>query len=567
MQQKSILKTVGLAVRLAIVPLFLLGFSSDVFAAVPTVGGINIFQQHPYDSDKQINWCDSFDDGYVVDAVQYVDDNDYVSQFYPEQSEFSTKLDLPTDHNVDCYFPNSYYQTPRGIPDESQGDWLLQFVFYGNVNPISNMTNVSFDWRDAEGDSTACDVGTYTEEQEVYSFGGETYTFVSVRCGLTQDTLPGSSGAGGYLRTIKDLYNSNIPDTVETAFLASGVPSGQANEGAGILYMTYTSVGGSSDIMQVSNATEAQQFLNAVNGHPWEYNGYGVPTGNWVSLNSATSSGTMYNTRFIDFVASATSTQEAALDVDYYIDPAEVNRSVSALNPTQLHVQYARRGASNTDYGGLSFDIGEVTGTQNMLETMDTSGFEDGRWEFFITFSNPGCALGMSDCPFPEAYISAWVDITAGEVTGFELAQNHDAIPDSDGNQSDFLGSITNFYANIINNKHPFAWVSDAIDLLKLKLLVPHDYETVEFTIDFASVVTHATSSDGMLDFTELQDLDVNTVVVASPIAEACIRMNFSTPVFNTCSVFRTIISYVLYIVTLLFIARLVHKLLVTDQN
>jgi len=567
MQQKSILKNVGLAVRLFTLAILFLGFSSDVFASVPSVGGINLMQQHINDDEKQVNWCRDYDspptygDGSQMQPVAFNDSLGYPLLVYPEQSAASSDFDWITDHSDDCFDHNTYYRTPRGIPDASQGSWVIQFIIGGNPGSLSGLSEGDFLWYDAEGDQTDCATGGYTEVEENYSFGGRTYTILSFTCPLTQGD-PADYGSGGWFEGIRD-FPVALTDFDEDLFWGAG-----ASNSTSFFYMTYTTAGSAADITQISNSTEMEQFMDAVNGHPWLYNGVDDTTGNWVTPGQDSTFGSQYSTRFTDF--DLTGTTIGTFSSSWYINPAEVNRTIPLRNPTEIRFRWFKRG--ETGSLGQSEFIGEVTGFGTTTTEFNAALLEDGTYDAVAQFSNIGCFLSDDDddCPFKDAKVYLIFTVLDGEITDVSSPQFEDAFDENNTdteNSSNFLQTLGNFYGGIIDNKHPFAWVSDSYDLLKTKLLVQHEYTELEFTFDLAPQVTTATTSSGYLNWKALDDLGVNTTINTSPIAEACSHMVFSTPALDTCGTLRTIIGYIFYILTMLFIARLVHKILVTDQH
>lgn len=113
-----------------------------------------------------------------------------------------------------------------------------------------------------------------------------------------------------------------------------------------------------------------------------------------------------FKTRFTNVLVTGTTTapKDAIVDVSYYIDASEINRSISAKNPTTIKLSWANR--SNNVFQTQSFTIPTTTGTSTIrLRIPDAELADTGTFDLLVQFSNIGCSLGLSDCPFPDSYV------------------------------------------------------------------------------------------------------------------------------------------------------------------
>lgn len=218
-------------------------------ASVPTVGGVQIFQQHPDDTDKQIAWCDEWTIsgtttiGYPTEIID--------ANGFKYWNIDDTNGQLSFDHDNDCLNQSQFFQTARGIPDKSQGTYWLHMITgneTGDTNPaLASMEASDFNWYDATGNAETCT--PYSELQKSLSFGGVNYRVTSFKCSLQQDTSA-TDGQGGWIEEI-------------ISFGASG------NDGFDLYYLTYTAASSTNDLTQIVTSADLQTFLSDVNGTDW----------------------------------------------------------------------------------------------------------------------------------------------------------------------------------------------------------------------------------------------------------------------------------------------------------
>jgi hypothetical protein len=126
--------------------------------------------------------------------------------------------------------------------------------------------------------------------------------------------------------------------------------------------------------------------------------------------------GDYYNTKFtsVDITASSS---VVSFDVDYFLDSDEINASSSATNPTLVRVSFASSTQNDVTSYGISIDNSQ-TGSQSVQFDLPQS-LSDGVYDYIIDFSNSGCTLGLSSCPFPNAYITGQFTLSAGILTSY----------------------------------------------------------------------------------------------------------------------------------------------------
>jgi len=158
------------------------------------------------------------------------------------------------------------------------------------------------------------------------------------------------------------------------------------------------------------------------------------------------------NTRFLNatITANASAPKDVKIGITYYLDPNEVNRNVSALNPTTVTVKYANR--TNLQFSTLGFAIATSTGTGTVLATIPDGSISDsGTFDLLIQFSNGGCAIGLSPCPFPDSYIYTDFTLTGKAVSAVGLLENYNYLPPTAGDREYVPCGITDLGGCLIN--------------------------------------------------------------------------------------------------------------------
>jgi len=157
-----------------------------------------------------------------------------------------------------------------------------------------------------------------------------------------------------------------------------------------------------------------------------------------------------FKTRFTQVTVTGTTTapKDAIVDVTYYLDPTEINTAIPAKNPTLIKLSWANR--TNNTFQSLGFNIPTTTGTGTLrMRIPDADLADTGTFDLLVQFSNIGCSLGLSDCPFPDSYVYtsfSTVSKVAGSQGSTENYNTANLVPETEE------CSLTNFGACITNS-------------------------------------------------------------------------------------------------------------------
>jgi len=502
-------------------------FSKEVNASVPTVGGVNIFQKHPDDIGKQIGWCtERFATSTTVYVTELTDVNGYKYWEFPAYAgSGSSNFDLLFDHSPDCTNPHpTFYQTPRGIPDDSSGNWWIYMIMNDRTHSISSS---DVRWYDAVGSLRSCSPFSVIEED--YSFGGEDYTVRGINCALRQSD-PLNNMQGGWLEEIQDL-------------IASGSDNSQD-----LYYFTYAQASSTNDILQISNSTDLQTFMDNLNNESF----------------SGSGSTTAYigdTTRFIDLNLPAYKTDYATntiqLQFNYYQSQANEKADYFKVDYKNVNT-----GVVYTEYGNVdNSSFGELVSTS--YHTLP-----DGQYS---------CSISLYADEVTFAFVGTVTDYKLDEWYGFgsclfnlNVTNTQYPFPSSSGifnfssttddiNNTSFFDTAVYFLENLLKNKHPFAWPYETLNILKQASMYEQTYEDLTIALDFIPSITHATSSSDYFDFVQYQDIvtslgsyDINF------IDSGCNALIFDD--IDMCDQFRDIQSYMFYLSLMLFYGYLMMK-------
>ena len=252
----------------------------------------------------------------------------------------------------------------------------------------------------------------------------------------------------------------------------------------------------------------------------WQYDhdlGYGIPFASYSSttLQQDFSYGfnTEYQTRFTDVgisdlepaVPPTPVHSHLQFDVEYWLEEAEINTTLSEYNPTQVRFQYSLR--PGTD---ISSEYTTITATDygTGSTTLEIEDLADGTYDLLISFSNIGASLGLSPQPFPLAYVYTSFTISGSRLTATGTPSYHDATapPDPSTTYLDCsltqldnclknaglwlfvpsTDSIQNFtdLRESISTKFPFNYVSDFKDAFAT-IFTSDTTQSLEITVPF----------------------------------------------------------------------------------
>jgi hypothetical protein len=124
--------------------------------------------------------------------------------------------------------------------------------------------------------------------------------------------------------------------------------------------------------------------------------------------------GGIYNTKFLGINITDAGNDEVNFDATYTIDSDEIKSNVSKFNPTSVLFQWSKR--PEVTSGGIGENIDNtIAGTSSVEITV--GDFEDGIYDLNVKFTNGGCSIGLSECPFSDTYIYTDFTIASGTLT------------------------------------------------------------------------------------------------------------------------------------------------------
>jgi len=175
-----------------------------------------------------------------------------------------------------------------------------------------------------------------------------------------------------------------------------------------------------------------------------------------------------FNTRFISTQITGTSTnpKNVFVKVEYYIDPNELNRNVSATNPTQISLSVALR--PNTTFTKLYYDIPLISGTNTQTFTIDDTNIQDnGIFDLLIQFANAGVPFG-SEIPFKDSYIYTNFTLSSKIVTATSTTENYNSTTNINQNLTSQPCGITAL-SGCISNAFSYLFIPDPTTLNNFK--------------------------------------------------------------------------------------------------
>jgi len=116
---------------------------------------------------------------------------------------------------------------------------------------------------------------------------------------------------------------------------------------------------------------------------------------------------------------------DVEVTAEYLLETSEIVSTISAKNPTLVQFQLAKR-----PDGSLFGQAESIDNTVNGTGTVSTTftALEDGTYDILVKFSNAGCAIGLSSCPFPLAYIYSSFTLESGEITNVGEIEVYDNV-------------------------------------------------------------------------------------------------------------------------------------------
>jgi len=112
------------------------------------------------------------------------------------------------------------------------------------------------------------------------------------------------------------------------------------------------------------------------------------------------------------------------IGADYFINLPEINTSISNKNPTLVQYELTKRPNTTVDTKQGETIDNQIQGTSTVLSTF--TDLTDGTYDVYTHFSNIGCSLSVTDCPFPLSYIYTSFTLNNGTLStsSIELYEN-----------------------------------------------------------------------------------------------------------------------------------------------
>lgn len=503
------------------------GHASVVEASVPTDYGNTTMQRTALDlNNKYVKWCNSTTTQSVLGG------QDTNSWWYynldagvgPENYAFHT------DQSESCQGQkNEYYRVPPAqsfMAEQATSSSKLPSVIAVYAQTTVGTPNVQ--WVGNTGASlTEETVNSQQTQNKNFTIGTETYTMVvSYNSGLAN----GNTNQG-FIE-----WYEKPQDTTDLKLYA----------------LLYTS----TDVYNtIVTASDFQSYMD---------NLFGVADGIPTSSGSPTLLNPLqWDTKFTALTMSTYATGSAKASYTYYIDPDEVNRNTSAYNPTHIEYRWSLR--PSTDFEKQSISIGEVTGTGSGDIIIDD--LADGIYDLVLSFSNTGCFLHLSTCPFEGVTAYKTFTISGGVLLSQESAEF--PTPDQE-NPDNLFDALTMFYMNMLESKHPTAWVFQTLSLIRSyadgDMEQYYDDAEANMTFDLVPLITNATSSDGYFNFLQYQGLESGLNEMDLNFIESACSTMTSWENFN-CTIMKAIIEYTLYFSLIAFYGLLLWKFVKTSEQ
>jgi len=245
----------------------------------------------------------------------------------------------------------------------------------------------------------------------------------------------------------------------------------------------------------------------------WDGVSEGVPTA--VIYTSGFFSTTQ--TRFLDVDVTGTSTVN--INATYFLEQSEIDTTKSEYNPSAVRFQYSLR--PGTSFDGFSETI-DATVQGTSTQDIDFSGFADGTYDLLVSFSNAGCSLGLSVCPFKDSYVYTDFTIASGTLVSVGTNEFYDGTvaPDEERYKDCSLTNIGNCISNAfvylffpsqdalnsftilgdqLDTRFPFAYVFDTYDVIQT-LYTTSQTQSLDLSVPFASYGDITLISEEMLE-------------------------------------------------------------------
>jgi len=225
------------------------------------------------------------------------------------------------------------------------------------------------------------------------------------------------------------------------------------------------------------------------------------------------------------------------ITANYLLNTSEIIATISEKNPTLIEFELSKRPATTTSSRGEAIN-NTVNGTSSVTTQFDD--LTDGTYDVLAKFSNAGCTLGLSQCPFPLAYVYTSFTVAGNEVTSVGTNEVYDnvVVAPSEAQYEDC--GITNI-GGCINNSLRFLFIpsqSAVNELLETK-------NTLDTRIPFVYVSDIRTVADEIFNTAQAETLDVTLDLGFGMVPLINEDMIENAP---QASLIRQLLSYMLWI-------------------
>lgn len=255
-------------------------------------------------------------------------------------------------------------------------DYIPVGITFDKIQIVTNSTttaprlSLEFDYDTGEAYDSCTDATCWNDNTTFYAVPGAYTGWTHVADGVWERELGTTITSSSSLTQLQFQYDTETPYQVST--------------------YEYTSNGQRRNALFLDDQIGSAVFQLCIA----ECQPFGSWIENRITFNSRN------NTRFTSL--DITGTTSLSFEVGYFLDANEINTSVSALNPSIVAIKFLRAVGDPIEGFGESIDT-SVFGESTV--TLTKESFEQGNYTAQIYFSNPGCSIGFTQCPFSDSYI------------------------------------------------------------------------------------------------------------------------------------------------------------------
>lgn len=226
-----------------------------------------------------------------------------------------------------------------------------------------------------------------------------------------------------------------------------------------------------------------------------------------------------------------------SIEADYFLNTTEIITSISDKNPTSVQFELSKRPATTSNSQSESIN-NTVNGTSSVTTTFES--LEDGTYDVLAKFSNAGCTLGLSQCPFQLTYVYSSFTVVGNEVTNVGTSEVYDNVVVAPSEEQYEDCGVSNI-GGCINNSFRFLFIpsqSSINELIQTK-------DTLDTRIPFVYVTDIRKVADEIFNTAQAESLDVTLDLGFGTVPFINEDMIANAPQAN---LIRTLLSYMLWI-------------------